>query len=214
MDLDEFLDADTRASNEKSTLSLKAMTVVFASEHPSMPIAAALCLETAHLFIIGVTDDSTHIAYFKQVSDEVRAALVRDRRISFENVAYVRDVLGAAGGYKKCRQLPLTIFSCEAKVSDITFLRKTSEPAGGSLFSLSIWKSSVNIPLPGQPGQAVRHISIDCPPLIGEFVTDAKLEKISRDVKAAGKGIEINGQYLELRLIDYAIFATTSLLEW
>ncbi|MWV14158.1 hypothetical protein F3I62_18820 [Pseudomonas sp. R-28-1W-6] len=203
--MSDFLDELAIMSNEKSEFLERDFSVVMRSAHPTIPHAASLCVETAELLVIGRANGLISIAYMKAVEPDIFRALVRDRRMTFENVGYVEKVLGAKSkDYKQVRQLPISIYSNEAKISALRPQRRRQD---GALFNILFAKKNVRLPSP-KGG----YVTVDCPPLAGEILIEnpANFSEFS----AYDKGIEIQGERYDLHQIDYAMLAAISFVEW
>ncbi len=203
--MSDFLDEQALHSNENSELREQNFSVVMQLAHPTLPHAAALCLESRELLVVGRANGLISIAYLKPVEDSIFRSLVRDRRMTFENTGYVEKVLGSKSKvYKQLRQIPVSLYSSEAKL--LPLQPQITRP-DGKLFNVSLSKIHVRIPSP-KGG----HVTVDCPPVSGEMLINH--EAAFTEFKAFDQGIEISGERYPLRQIDRALLAALSFIEW
>lgn len=203
---EEFLDAAALESNEKSTISFKNLFVLFSSYHRSLPHAVSFCLETGYLMVIGRVANAACISYFKEIPSELRDRIVAERRITFQNGLYVRECMKLETGYKREIQLPVSIYSNQASISSLSYMRAL--PGGRHAFQVDFCKKTVD--LKTFRGQNIR---VESPAMRGELVITIDAE-VCRSIKGSGKIVKIGDIEADFRDIDYALLACLSYVEW
>lgn len=205
---DEFLDDIANLSNENSTICIDGMKVVFDSQHPTLPHAVALCIESGNLIVVGRSGLEMGIAYYKKIPTDAKEMLIRERRITFKNSAYVRDVLKIRGSYKKETQLPVSVYSNEAQITGLHFLKEQEQ--NSFLYSISVARKLVKMTLANGDS-----LDVTSPMLSGEILIELEIDSSkARRVTYSASEILIDDQRASFREIDYALLATMSRVEW
>lgn len=205
--MSDFLDELALQSNAQSTLRDQNGSLIMKLTHPTLPHAASLCLESRELLVVGRANGQISIAYFLPISEQLHLRLARERSLVFENVGYVAKTNPDAKAYAQIRQIPVSIYSSAAKLRPLS--GHSHRANGRKLFNIVLARGSAKIPL---PNSSKGHIPLDYPPIMGEILIehDAKLT----DFRSFDQGIEIAGERYELRLIDRALLAALSFIEW
>ena len=204
--MSDFLDDLALQSNAQSTLRYQNGSLIMKLAHPTLPHAASLCLESRELLVVGRANGLISIAYFLPISEQIHLRLARERSLVFENVGYVAKTNPNARAYAQIRQIPVSIYSSASKLRP---LGGGTPRANGKLFNITLEKGSAKIPL---SNASKGHIPLDCPPIMGEILID--YDAPLTEFRAFDQGIEIAGERYELRLIDRALLAALSFIEW
>ncbi len=202
--MSDFLDELALQSNAQSTLRDQNGSLIMKLTHPTLPHAASLCLESRELLVVGRANGQISIAYFLPISEKLHLRLARERSLVFENVGYVAKTNPNARAYAQIRQIPVSIYSSAAKLRPLS---GHSNRANGKLFNIALEKGSAKLQVPNKG-----YIPLDYPPVMGEILIDH--DAPITEFRAFDQGIEIAGERYELRLIDRALLAALSFIEW